>query len=242
MINAIIISGEEWSQNEFPKLIQKHIPEITHFEVFAFPNQCIPPIQEIPIDLLFFEVALLFQNGYDVLKLIRNHYQPDVIIMASDNQYAIEAIRLNVFDYLLKPINLKELKQAVKRHIHQRNQKQQAMSNRKWLQDYQLKIATSEDIKYVSVSKIISYKADRNYTLFNLANGKKFIRPNTLKGYEDVPKSHHFFRSHKSHLVNLKYVKSYSFKQLFDNILGSRSLDSQLVMNCGFIFIQLWSM
>src|SRR6187401_1647196 len=99
-IKALIVDDEEGARLVLRSLIEKYIPEITEFQP----------------DLLFLDIQMPFINGFDLLGKIEN-INFDIIFTTAFNQYAIKAIRFSALDYLLKPIDISELKNAVERHL-----------------------------------------------------------------------------------------------------------------------------
>ncbi|MDQ3016884.1 MAG: LytTR family DNA-binding domain-containing protein, partial [Bacteroidota bacterium] len=132
------------------------------------------------------------------------------------DKYAIKAIRFSALDYLLKPLDIIELQNALNRHIVRRNHSQQMrhdlVSNlieniqKPDAEEYRLAISTSEGVFFYLPSEIIHCEGESNYTRFFLEGGKTLMVSHTLKDYESILQDYGFFRVHKSHLVNMKYV------------------------------------
>jgi two-component system LytT family response regulator len=137
-----------------------------------------------------------------------------VIFTTAYDQYAIKAIRFSALDYLLKPIDVLELQNAVNRHIiKQQNQDQHLLvSNlltnlqQKDPKDFKLALSTTEGVFFYAPLDIIYCEGENNYTRFIFTRNKPMLVSKTLGEYEDLLTEHGFLRIHKSYLINASYV------------------------------------
>jgi two-component system LytT family response regulator len=154
-------------------------------------------------------------NGFEMLNEVaeKNFH---IIFTTAYDQYAIKAIKYAAFDYLLKPIDIEELKMAVEKiETTENNQTkkqvellQQNMQHPK-RQLNKLAIPTLEGLLFFDINDIVHLEANSNYTNIHLANKTKVIASKTLKDFEDLLPEDVFFRTHHSHLINLNYIKRY---------------------------------
>ncbi|MFK7935142.1 MAG: LytR/AlgR family response regulator transcription factor [Saprospiraceae bacterium] len=215
MIKAIIVDDERRARNILRILIEKHLPEITNIIEADGGIEGLRLIQKYQPDLVFLDVEMPFMNGFDLLaEISKQHFS--IIFTTAYDQYAIKAIRYSALDYLLKPIDPNELKMAFQRFWEQReNNKDQDELYQNFLENLEntenqtpkLAITTKENTVFFKMENIIRCEASNNYTFFYLKNGKKFLASKTLKEYDAILSDHHFFRVHKSHLVNLHFIK-----------------------------------
>jgi two-component system LytT family response regulator len=179
-------------------------------------------------------------SGFDLLRKFTNPtFQ--VIITTGYNKHALEAIKFSALDYLLKPISIEELKNALQRatlaprytlpQIKLLEEKMSLFNN-----DKRIAIPNKEGMLIVHYSEIIRIEADNNYSYFFFVNRDKQIVAKSLKFYENLLAEHSFFRLHQSHLINLRYVKKYldgenSMAELADGTLVpvARSKKKQFV-------------
>lgn len=167
-------------------------------------------------DLLFLDIQLGKNSGFDLLNEIREKTFEVIFVTAYDN-YGIQAIKFAALDYLLKPVSADELKAAVQKALHKLKHKQQNEQLSFLLQQLNVgeksapKIALPQqnEIRYVQVSDIVRCEAANTYTFFFLSNGDKILVSKSLKEYADLLKPHGFLRAHQSHLVNPASVKSW---------------------------------
>jgi two-component system LytT family response regulator len=170
-------------------------------------------IQQVKPDIVFLDIQMPRMNGFDMLqRLPQKNF--DLIFTTAYDQYAIKAIRYAAFDYLLKPIDIEELKMAVaksnsqnlntekKLEVLDQNLHGQASLNK-------IAIPTHEGLLFFSIGDIIGLEASRNYTTIYFSNAPNLLASRTLKDFEDILPTRIFFRIHNSHLINLNYIKRY---------------------------------
>jgi two-component system LytT family response regulator len=209
MIKALIVDDESRALNLLKITMERSFPGEFILETAQGSEEGLSKLNAFKPELLFLDIEMPIMSGFDLLAAT-----PDanckVIFTTAYNQYAIRAIRYNALDYLLKPINPSELKEAVIRFQLQQNKKEvysKQLENFFSNKDKNLAITTYDGVVFLEVDNIIRCEADLNYTRFILAEGKTFLSSKTLKEYEDLLSVHkNFLRVHRSHLVNLDFV------------------------------------
>ncbi len=158
------------------------------------------------------------ETGFDLLRKIEKRNFKIIFVTAHDT-YALKAFRFNAVDYLLKPIVLEELKDAVDKVISQFSEKRmtsdaqlenlaQIIQNPKKVND-KIAVPTSDGFVLIALRDIVFCKANGNYTEFHLSNSKQLLSSYTLKQYHELLVEQNFFRAHRSFLINLSHVKMY---------------------------------
>lgn len=139
----------------------------------------------------------------------------EVIFVTAYDHYAIKTIRFSAADYILKPVNVNELTDAVER-VSRRILEKQENERIKFLQQNLLRPASpkiglpaGDHVEYVPVSSIIRCKGDGNYTNVIFPDRKPVLVAKTLVEFEELLAEHGFVRAHKTHLVNLKHVTAF---------------------------------
>jgi len=165
-------------------------------------------------DLLFLDIMLGDGTGFDLLEIFPD-LSSKVIFVTAYEEHAIKAFRFAAVDYLLKPINPEELKQAVEKAKTQLSASNEHLSvlketfhNPDSLPE-RISLHTQEKIIIVKIADIIRCEADSNNTLFVLNSGKKIFVTKTLKQFEQMFTDHNFYRSHQSHLINMDFIQEY---------------------------------
>lgn len=171
-------------------------------------------IEKIQPDLVLLDIQMPDGNGFDVLK--RTQYKKfEVIFITAFQEFAIQAIKFSALDYILKPIDMEELQNAVKRaldSIHDKTDESQIMALQNNIQPHQKRkivLKTLESIHIVDIENIIRCEADKNYTSFYLVDGKRILVSRTLKDFDLMLAGHNFFRVQQSHLININYIERY---------------------------------
>ncbi len=218
MIKTLIIDDEESTVNVLQLLLKKNIPQIDEIHTAVGAAQGLQMIQQVKPHLLFLDIEMPLMNGFQLLEHFPEH-DFEVIFVTAYDQYAIKAIKFSALDYLLKPIDTEELKRAVERFVQKQYNRQSQkplfenlLYNLKLPEtdDYRLAISTHEGTFFYHPDEIIRCEATGNYTRFYLKEKKPLLTSKTLKEYEDMLSDEQFIRVHRTHLVNKKYIRSFS--------------------------------
>jgi two-component system LytT family response regulator len=215
MMKAIIIDDEIANIENLQGLLQRHCPQIGITGSATNNKDAARLISLHQPDLLFLDIQLKDDSGFNLLKLLPDKSFEVIFVTAFDN-YGIQAIKFAALDYLLKPIDIDELVAAVqkaedKSRDKQHNRQLDILLSHVKNDKKHLKIALPQqkEIRYVAVNDIIRCEADNTYTFFYLSNGDKILVSRSLKEYTDLLEPNGFLRTHQSHLVNMAFVKSW---------------------------------
>lgn len=214
-IKVVIIDDELMARNLLRGLLQTYCPNV---EILAdcpdLPNG-IKAIHKLKPDLVFLDIEMPGHTGLELLDFF-NEDEVDfsVIFTTAYNQYAIQAFKLSAIDYLLKPIEPEELEQAVERFEKAASKHRQALAvlkeNLNSHSERKLAVPEGNTIKFIELDSILYFKADSSYTEIHFTDDSKLVVSRTLKNIEEtLDGEQYFFRSHKSYLVNMKYVTAY---------------------------------
>ena len=215
-MKAILIDDEISNLENLRTLLEKHCPQVTIMATAQNINDAVDIIEKYSPDLVFLDIQMGEQTGFDVLKLLptRNF---EVIFVTAYDQYGIQAVKFAALDYLLKPIDIEELINAVNKAEHKLATQIQNLQLDFLLQQLKkpetniskIALQMQSEIRYVALSEIIRCEADNTYTRFFLSSNEKILVSKSLKEYADLLRPSGFLRTHQSHLVNPKYVKSW---------------------------------
>jgi two-component system LytT family response regulator len=167
-------------------------------------------------DLLLLDIGLPDGTGFDILEQIPAHSK--VIFLTAHSEYAIQAIRYGAIDYLLKPLNENELREALQRAVNAQPLLPEQIditvnSFRKQQVQGRIALRSRQFAQVVELKKIRYLQADDRYTTFFLNDGKKVVITKTLKYYEELLPGTSFLRTHQSYLVNKLYIDRYYPKE-----------------------------
>jgi two-component system LytT family response regulator len=209
VIRSIIIDDEANNVENLRSLLHKHFPAIKVVATANNADQGLSLIDSHKPDLIFLDIQMPVKNGFDMLKAI-SKIDFEIIFVTAFDQYGIQAIKFSALDYLLKPIDVKELTDAI-RKAEDRITAKQKNSNIWNLMDYlksgpkaspKIALPTLKEIQFVPVHEIVRCEASDNYTTFYLQNRESILVCKTLKEFAELLTPHGFIRTHHSHLVN----------------------------------------
>ena len=218
-MKAVIVDDEHMSRQTLRKLLDLYCSQVEVLGEAGSAEEAFSLIQEKSPEVVFLDVEMPFGSGFDLLTRFSDiDIDFEIIFVTAFDQYALKAIKCCALDYLLKPINAEELIASVKK-LEQKNRTitdkikvetflrnlQQVDANKN-----QIVVPTSDGFEFVEINEIVRFEADGRYTRIFLTTGKKSLICKNLKEFEIILEGHNFFRTHHSHLVNMKYVKSYS--------------------------------
>ncbi len=170
-------------------------------------------INNLSFDVLFLDILMPGGDVFEMLERI-NKRNFDIVFITAYSQYAIKAIKQSAVDYLLKPVDLAELKNAiVKIEMKRANKEGSDISINNLLklisfQSKKLEIAASDRITYIRIADIIRFEGDGNYVKIITSKNENFLVTKKLKDYQEYLKDFPFYRVHNSYLINIYHVKS----------------------------------
>ncbi|MGY4384125.1 two-component system LytT family response regulator [Pedobacter sp. UYP24] len=215
-MRAILIDDEISNLENLRTLLEKHCPQVTVMATAQNVSDAVHVIEKYLPHLVFLDIQMGKETGFEVLKLIpaRNF---EVIFVTAYDQYGIQAVKFAALDYLLKPIDIDELISAVNKAENKLATHRQTAQLDFLLQQLKkpvthlskIALQMQTEIRYVALSEIVRCEADNTYTHFFLSNDEKLLVSKSLKEYADLLRPNGFLRTHQSHLVNPKYVKSW---------------------------------
>lgn len=216
MLQVAIVEDEKHSRETLKNLLEEYCDDITIVGMAGSVNEAVGMIRNSRPELVFMDIELQTGTGFDVLKTLSDQ-SFEVIFTTAFEQYAIKAIKFSSIDYLLKPIDIEELQQAVAKANVKKNDEQYQKQLEILLTNFKqpngenknICLSTAEGIEFVKVHDIIYCEANGSYTNFYLKEGKKIIVSKHLKEYETLLSEYDFMRVHNSFLINLLEVKRF---------------------------------
>ena len=215
MIKVVIIDDENSARNTLKSLLRAIDAPL---EVVGEGDDVVNAkniIENTQPDLVFLDIQLKTGTGFDVLQALIN-FSGDIIFVTAYDNYAIKAFQAAAFGYLLKPLQINELKDLINRFTTHHSSKKNTISRTQILIENfeegnikKLVIQNVNGFRVLSLKEIVYLKGEVNYTRFILKTGEKLMTSKTLKEYENLLTNYGFYRIHQSYLINLRYVKEY---------------------------------
>jgi two-component system, LytTR family, response regulator len=214
MLKVLLVDDEQRATDALRLMMVKTIPEISEIMVCNDSRQAAEKIHSFQPGLVFLDIQMPYLNGFELLEKIPNK-NFKIIFTTAYNEYAIQAIRYSAFDYLLKPVDMEELQTAVHRFLQGNEDYRQQYDLLKNImhniqasspEDFRLALPTKEGVHFLWPNEIIRCEALGNYTKFFALSGKNYLISKTLGEYDTLLTPQNFIRTHKSHLVNKKFI------------------------------------
>ncbi|HEY6505835.1 MAG TPA: LytTR family DNA-binding domain-containing protein [Chitinophagaceae bacterium] len=214
MISAVIIDDEPGNIDVLKKMITDFCEGITICGTASSVDEGITVIRERKPDLVFLDIEMPGKNGFDLIDQL-TLVGFEIIFVTAFEHYALRAFRYSAIDYLLKPINIRELREAVEKtgkRIKERNFQDRLNNffNIETRKETKIAIQLKDGYSFINYNDIVCCSSEGAYTAIALVNGSKLLSSNNLKHFADLLPEDIFCRIHNSHLVNLDHAISYS--------------------------------
>ncbi|MBP7555140.1 MAG: response regulator transcription factor [Chitinophagaceae bacterium] len=216
MIRSLIIDDEQHCISHLSSLLREELAQDVHLmDSFTSLAAGLEGIRKYRPDLVFLDVQLgNEETGFELLKQLTDYY-PQIVFTTAYEKYAVQAFRFSAVDYLLKPVDAGDLRQAVKR-IQERtpgmqiSQKLETLLGNLYNATRRICVPVMSGMVILNIADIVRCESDSNYTTIFLNDQQKLTVAKTLKEFEDMLAEYNFFRVHNSQLINLTYVRSYN--------------------------------
>ena len=214
MITALLIDDEKNALEVLQLQLERHCPEVKILATCDGGIKGVEAIRRYRPQLVFLDIEMPHLNGFDVLEHTRE-LDYAVIFTTAYDQFAIKAFRVSALDYLLKPVDVTELRAAVEKAGLRTGRGEWEDKLRVLLTQLQpasarqtnrIALPVGDAMQFMEPDEIIRCESESNYTHIFLAGGKKITLAKTLKEVEDNIGGKPFFRIHQSYLVNMNHI------------------------------------
>ncbi len=183
---------------------------------FSNPIEALKVINKLKPELIILDIEMPNLNGFEMLDLLPDLESYKIIFATAYNQYAIKAFKYLAVDYILKPVSLEDLKNAIDlaKSTSRRLQKKEIDILKSSLSEGDNKaellvVSTTEGYKQMKVKEIVRCQSSNNYTEIYLVDNTKILVSKTLKYFDEMLDSMGFLRVHQSHLIQAECIDSY---------------------------------
>ncbi|MDC0313653.1 LytTR family DNA-binding domain-containing protein [Flavobacteriales bacterium] len=217
-LKALIVDDEFYARNNLKILIDEFCPELKIVGLVESAEQARIIIEKEKPDVVFLDIAMPKEDGFSLLKSYENR-DFSVVFTTAYNEYALKAFKENAIDYLEKPISIDDLQKAVQKvmKVHGSNEQRtpaelselvdEAMEGK----NDRISIPTRNGYVIIRNTDIIHLEASDNYTMIYLIDGSRHLSSKNIKVYEENLNQEIFFRTHKSHIINVEHhLKEFS--------------------------------
>jgi two-component system LytT family response regulator len=214
-IKAILIDDERSSLQNLEQKIREFCPEIRILAAVEQPADAIFLIRHHRPDVIFLDIEMPHMNGFRMLSELGD-YSAEIVFTTAYNHYAIEAIRMSAFDYLMKPVAIQDLRVTVDRlgkrlasATQERLNVLRQSLNRNISQESRIAVPTWEGLEFILIRNVVRIESSSNYSRIFFINADPLLVTKQLKEFEEMLLPHRFCRVHNVHLINLNYVRKY---------------------------------
>lgn len=224
-MNAMIIDDEPHAVKNLQSLLHKYTPGVHVSGIANSVDKALPLLRQVRPDILFLDIKLHEQTSFDLLAHIDVN-SCAIIFVTAHEAYSLQALKAGALDYLLKPVDIEELRAAVNKATEALSQRRgKALSYAPWqhhtlpnikqtaIKLRSLTISGQQGFEVVPLSDIIFIEADGNYSVVYLTNLQKMVATRQVGEFEDLLSGNGFFRIHKSAIINLRHLKSYDSRE-----------------------------
>lgn len=213
MLKTLIVEDELYIRKGLVSLINSLDKNLTILGECESVKEAVTVAKACKPDLIFLDINLTDGNAFDFLEQT-THLNFNVIFITAYEQYALQAIKNGAVDYILKPVDIEELEQAIDKAIQLQSTitteqvdviKNQLIDRKK----DKIILRLQEGFQVINFNELMYCKSDKGYTTFYLENNKSYIASKPLKEFESQLPSQNFYRTHQSYIVNLKYIDKY---------------------------------
>jgi two-component system LytT family response regulator len=218
MIKTVIIDDDSRNIKVLRTMLEEFCPELNITGEADNAKSGAELIRQVNPQLVFLDIEMPYGNGFDMLSSLMP-VKFEVIFVTAFDTYMLQAFRYSALDYLLKPVRIEELKNAVAKAIKRiaslpgTDQLALLLENMKTVNHgfQKLAIPTNDGYSFVPLSEIIRCEAKGSYTEIHINGHKnKLLVSKSLKEYEEILPPEQFFRVHNSHIININYIKKYN--------------------------------
>jgi two-component system, LytTR family, response regulator len=212
-LKVIIIDDEPDSVNLLQLQLTEHCPQVKVVGSYTSTVKALDGIEALQPDLLFLDIEMPVMNGFEMLeKVLHNNFS--LVFVTAYNQFALKAFRFNALDFLVKPIDTKELIEAVAKAEKRvmPTSLQLALLQKQLRGEPVTKIAIpgQHGVSFIDLNEIVYVEASNNYSKLILTDGRRFLISKTLKDVQEVLEEEHFLRVHRQYIINLNHVKQFN--------------------------------
>jgi two-component system, LytTR family, response regulator len=214
MLKSIIIDAEQKSLEDFRTLINECVNGVSVEALCPTAAEGLEASRRHKPDIVFLDLQLNREPGFDVLSQL-GKIDFEIIFTVADADAAASAINPATTDYLVKPVDIADLKLAIKKASRNRVgkiDKRLSVPQNHHAGDHdnsRIALPTCDGLVFLPVNDILYCQASSNYTIFVTTEGKQYVVCKTLKEYEEVLFDYNFFRIHHSYVINLNRIQKY---------------------------------
>ncbi len=220
-IRAIIVDDEKDARDSLNMMIEQfYNSDIEILDSLSSVKEAVKSIKSFKPDIVFLDIEMPRENGLQLFEYFKENYEFEVVFITAFQKYAVTAFRYAALDYLLKPIDYRQLGETIER-FRKRSSINTQIKMDTYFNNLNNSLETNKKILFpsnngyniIKISNIVYCQAEINYSTTYTSDNKSYTISHSLKYLEEMLPESIFFRTHKSFIVNLNYIKSFDKKR-----------------------------
>jgi two-component system LytT family response regulator len=212
-ITCLIIDDNRNIRALIKSMLEKEFPQLDLSHEASNCNEAVRMNNELKPSLVFLDIELGDQTGFEFLELT-DHKDFRLVFISAFDSFAIQAFKVNAVDYILKPFSKEDLVNSVNKALNHPYYTAMKDSIQMLVESIngetnRLALPTHQGFEFFNIEELIRCEADRNYTIFYFKNQKPITVSRNIKQYEDILSKKGFVRVHASHIINIREMKAY---------------------------------
>jgi two-component system, LytTR family, response regulator len=214
MVKILIVEDEQHSRELLETLIERHCAGVEIIATAVDANEAVEKINYLKPELVIMDIELPYGNAFEVLKKVSS-LDFEIIFVTAYNEYMRNALQSGAIDYILKPIDQRELVAAIEKAVlnignnKSKASLEQIFDELSKLKHNHIALPTMEGFTVVKLDEIIRIDADGSYCKIFCTGKRNYLISKQIHDLEDKLSSATFVRLHHSHIVNLNHVIQY---------------------------------
>jgi two-component system LytT family response regulator len=216
-LRALIVDDEKAARDVLKNLLENFTDNVEVLECCENVPRAVLAIKALKPDVVFLDIEMPEFNGFELLQFF-DHVNFHFVFVTAYNEYALRAFEVSAVDYILKPVQIEKLRNAVDkiRQLPRADEfnPEKVLTLRENLKGKQLErmaLPMTDGLVFINLPDVVMIEADGSYTSVHLINGESHVVSRRIKFFEDFLESHPvFFRTHRSSIINLNYITRYN--------------------------------
>ncbi|GAB4383468.1 MAG: LytTR family DNA-binding domain-containing protein [Salibacteraceae bacterium] len=215
-IKALVVDDEELARKNLEILLEDYCPQVEVVGHASSAEDARKFLASNDIDLMLLDIEMPNGSGFDLLESIADEIDFKIVFVTAYQEYALKAFKFSAVDYILKPIDPEELQRAISK-VHADDESENIRKVKVLMHNARnsgreiekIALPSMEGLRFVNLDEIIYCESQDNYTLFYLTTDERVMVSKTIKHFEEMLCQSHFFRVHRSNIINLHYIDKY---------------------------------
>jgi two-component system, LytTR family, response regulator len=207
-MNAVIIDDEVSCIESLSAKIELFVPSVKVIKTFLLPQEALQEIHKLDVDVIFLDVEMPNMNGITFAQKA-NLASTEIIYTTAYQKYAVDAFRVCAFDFLLKPVDRKELVSSIEK-LTMKLQEKHLKYSKLQTKYNKITVHTTKGMQFVPIQNILWIASDNSYSTLHLEQGNPIVTSRSIGEFEEILLEYDFCRIHNSIMINLQHLQEYT--------------------------------